>query len=95
MANKPKYVANKDPDETLDNLIDFSARLVDLTIVLADAVVIDGLTVESVEIASGAKGVIVRVSGGVLDTVGSVTVRVNVSDGQIFDQTMKMKIRSK
>lgn len=92
-VNRPTYVDPLDPNETLDNEVDFTDRLGGLTIDSADVVNPTNLTIVSFSFTD--TSVIVRVSNGLEGAIGEFTARANVSNGQVFDQTVKMKIRNK
>ena len=67
----------------------------DPSLVIDTADVVDIVNLTLVSFSHTDTDVIVRVSDGAIDTIGEFTVRANVSNGQVFDQTVKIKIRKK
>lgn len=84
---------NKDPDEVLDYVIDWTARLAGDTIVTSTWEVPTGLTKGSD--SATASTTTVWLSGGTLNERYEITNRI-VTDGmRTYDQSVRLRIRSK
>jgi hypothetical protein len=84
---------NKDPDEILDYIVDWTARLAGDTIISSVFTVPVGITQNSA--AFTATKTTVWLSGGTLDSVYEVLNRVVTLGGRTMDQTVKIRIRRK
>ena len=84
-AAKPKGV--KDPDAVLDYPVDFSEWLADISDTYASHTILvsAGLTLDS---SSESGGIITPIlSGGVVGTTETFTVRITTTGGRTYDRT--------
>ena len=87
-------LAPKDPDETLDYIVDWSARLgADDTISTSAFTVPAGLTKDSDD--NTTTTATVWLSGGTLGETYEILNRVTTAGGRTYDQTLKLKIKAK
>lgn len=83
----------KDPDETLDYRILWSARLASDTIASSAWTVPSGLTNE--EDGNTTTTTTITLSGGTLAADYPITNRITTAGGLVMDQTLIIKIRSR
>ena len=83
----------KDPDEVLDYRVDWSARLDGDTIASSTWEVLAGLTKDSD--TSGADDTTIWLSGGTLGDNYTLVNRVTTAGGRTFDQSVKLKVRTR
>lgn len=85
----------KDPNEVLDYQIDWTARLVTgETITTSTVTVVDGTVV--VDSSSQSAGIVtVWLSGGAEGEACTLLNRVTTSAGRTYDQSVRIKVKSK
>lgn len=83
----------KDPDEVLDYQIDWSARLVEDTIVSSTWIVPDGITKDSDTYTT--TSTTIWLSGGTLGASLAFTNRVETDGGRTMDQSVGLKVKAK
>lgn len=87
---------SKDPDEVLDYKFDWTARLVTGETISTSTFTKEANDTIVLGVTSIAAGVTtVWISGGTLGEVCGVTNRVVTSAGRTYDETAKLRIRSK
>lgn len=84
---------NKDPDEVLDYVLDWSDRLDGDTILSSTWEVPTGITKDS-DSATGDKATI-WLSGGALGDNYTLVNRVTTAAGRTMDQSVKLKVRTR
>lgn len=86
----------KDPDATLDYQFDWAAWLVDGDTISAHDIAVTpaGPTVVTSS-HTGGTAVVVRLSGGTVDTEYEVRCRITATSGQIDDRTFKLYVRER
>lgn len=84
---------NKDPDEILDYTIDWSARLLEDTILTSIWILDTGIT--EVTSSSGTQDTTIWLSGGTIGNSYHVLNRITTNGGRTMDQTVIIKIKSK
>lgn len=90
VAGKPTIT--KDPNAVLDYTVNFAAWLdAALDTLASHTVSVSGVTLDSSSIIG--KTVVIWVSGGVVDTRGSATVRVTTVGGRTDDRTIYFKVK--
>ncbi len=92
-AGKPTII--KDPNAVLDYTVDFSAWLLPLSdTIQSHTVITDGITKDTSAVVGGDK-VTMWLSGGVVDTTASATVRITTVNGRVDDRTVYFKIKER
>ena len=87
---------NKDPDEVLDYVVDWTERLAGDTISSSNFSIVSGgaaLVIDSE--GNTTEETTVWLSGGTLDASYEVLNRVTTAGGRTMDQTVKLKIKRK
>jgi hypothetical protein len=83
----------KDPDEILDYAIDWTARLGGDTVAQSQWIMPTGLTKDSD--SKSPTMTIIWLSGGTLNKTYDVLNRVITTGGRTFDQTVRLKVKTK
>lgn len=89
---------SKDPDEILDYGFNFLPRMmgeVDPIVEHTADVVIGDVIIDNSEIVTGKTRTKTRLSGGTDGTDCQVLLRVVCASGQSYDETLKIKIKSR
>ena len=92
---------NKDPDERLDYVLDWTARLGDDSITISAFTVISGdVEIDDQEIVTGSKKTLVWLQGGTVDPETQerecrILNRITTAAGRIMDQTARIKLKAK
>ena len=88
---------DKDPNDVLDYVIDWTARLDPDTDTIQSSlwIVPDGITKNSDQIMSGSKKTKIWLSGGSVSITYSFVNRVTTVGGRTMDQTVKIKVKEK
>lgn len=84
---------NKDPDEVLDYVIDWSDRLAGDTISTSTWEVPSGITKDSD--SNGTTSTTVWLSGGTANAVYTLTNRIVTAAGRTMDQSVRLTVRAK
>lgn len=85
---------SKDPNEVLDYGIDWSPRMTPgETITVSTWQVPDGLTASTQ--SYGADNTTIWLSGGAEGEIYTLLNRITTSQGRIYDQSVKIKVKSK
>lgn len=83
----------KDPDEVLDYLVDWSARLEADTIATSTWIVPDGITADTD--SSAAATTTIWLSGGTLGETYTLLNRITTVGGRTMDQSVKISIKAR
>jgi hypothetical protein len=86
----------KDPDAELNYVFDWSSWLPSgVTISSQTTTVQTGLTLESESITDSSTSVTVKISGGTSGSDYSVANKVTLSDGQVDERTIYIRVRQR
>jgi len=86
---------SKDPDEVLDYRVRWAAALQDGELLLTSEFILASGTVVFDSDAIDGTDTVLWLSGGTLNEVCVITNRVTTSMGRSYDETMRLRIRSK
>lgn len=92
-----KFDSSKDPDDILDYVVDWTARLAveDIIVESAFTVVSGDIAVDSYSIDEAQKKTTVWLSGGTEGETAVVLNRIVTAGGRQMDQTCGLKIKSR
>jgi hypothetical protein len=94
---------NKDPDEVTDFICDWSERLLNEVIAISVWLVPSGITKNSDMVTNGATllglpnryWTTIWLAGGVQGTTYSFVNRITTSGGRVYDQTLKLRCKTR
>lgn len=92
-----KFPSSKDPDDVLDYIMDWSARLAEGDMIISSTFTVEQGTVivDDASISEDGKQTIVWISGGENEEIASILNRVITVGGRQMDQTVQLKVKSR